>query len=318
MTQKVADVNRAGINSDGAVPERVFYTWDIHYACNYRCSYCFFEKRWDDVAKENRYPGLKTWAAIWEDIFYKYGSGHIHISGGEPSTYPSFIDLTICLTKWHTVEFDTNLSFDVHGFISRVRPGRVKFAAAFHPEFVKLDVFIAKAVCLKQNGYDIGVNFVAFPPHLKEMKVYKEAFNDRHISFDIMPFRGEYQGRAYPEGYTEQERKLIRSCDPATATRMLDAFGTGEKESSGHKGQICRMGQRYTKIHPDGRAYRCCLIKENGCLGNLLDGTFELYPEPRPCEYDHCSCWVAMIVGKERDWAFHWVGPKDVRGEYLK
>lgn len=291
-------------------PYRVFYTWDIHYACDYRCSYCFFSKEWDELAKKNRYQGINKWKDIWDRIYERYGSGHIHISGGEPFIYPSFLDLVVYLTEKYTVEFDTNLSFDVEEFVSTVKPDKVKFATAFHPEFVDLDTFLKKTLFLKEKGYDLGVNYVAYPLQLGKLKEYKETFGSNHISFDIMPFRGKYQGREYPKGYSEEEKELIRNCDPRTGTRMLESYSGEDEKKLSPKGKICRMGQRYTKIHPDGTAYRCCLIKEQGILGNLIDGTFSLYEEPKVCEYDKCPCWVAMIVGKEKDWLFHWVIPK--------
>jgi hypothetical protein len=77
-----------------------------------------------------------------------------------------------------------------------------------------------------------------------------------------------------------------------------------------HLGKPCRMGQMYTKIHSNGNAYRCCLIKGPGLLGNLIDGTFALYEEPKSCSYDKCPCWVAMIVNEEKNWLFHWSTPK--------
>ena len=245
---------------------------------------------------------------IWDDIFERYGSGHIHVSGGEPFTYPSFIDLVAYLTKKHTVEFDTNLSFDIDEFMFKVRPERVKFATAFHPEFINIDSYFKKTLLLKENGYDLGVNYVAYPQNLKRMKEYKEAFNCRHISFDIMPYRGSYQGLDYPKGYTPQEKWLIEDCDPHTAPRMLVSYG-GDKKFC-RKGEVCRMGQMYTKIHPDGTAYRCCFIDEKGKLGNLIDGTFFLYDEPKTCDYGECPCWVAMIKDKEDNWLFHWKIPK--------
>lgn len=293
------------------LPYRVFYTWDIHYACNYRCSYCYFFKRWEEVAKENRYIEVNKWKDIWDSIFLKYGTGHIHISGGEPFTYPSINDLVAHLTNKFTVEFDTNLSFDAHEFMRKVGPERVRFAAAFHPEFIDIDAYLKKALLLKKNGYDLGINYVGYPAQLARMKEYKEAFENEHISFDIMPFRGEYQGRTYPKGYREEEKELIRNCDPRTAAKMLESYGQEKKMS--HRDEVCRMGQMYTKIHPDATAYRCCYISEKGKLGNLIDGTFSLSEEPKPCEYDECSCWVAMIADKEKDWSFHWRLPNSMQ-----
>lgn len=136
------------------------------------------------------------------------------------------------------------------------------------------------------------------------------------------------------------KKKLIESTDKNTASRMLEAYAgkkednkqqdinsedkkivVENKEISGdstahycqtnkHYRKLCRMGQMYTKIHSNGNAYRCCLIKEEGLLGNLIDGTFKFYEEPKPCVYDKCPCWVAMISDEEENWLFHWQTPK--------
>lgn len=298
-----------------------FFTWDIHYACNYRCSYCYFHETWEEEARKNRYPGLDKWKEIWGSIYERYGEAHIHISGGEPFTYPDFIGLVEYLTGRFTVEFDTNLFFDVEDFMKRIGPDRVKFATAFHPQFADFEVYIKKLLKLKKAGYDLGVNYVAFPEQLEKITVYKQRLSEVYISFDIMPFRGKYEGREYPQGYTPEEKEKIRNCDPGTAEKMLDAYGdNGSDEESPkplnpHKGKLCRMGQKYAKIHSNGNAYRCCLIKEKGYIGNLIDGTFALFDEPAACDLDKCPCWVAMIVGEEKNWDFHWVTPHSFRQE---
>lgn len=291
-------------------PHRVFYTWDIHYACNYRCEYCFFSKRWDEVAKENRYPPLDDLKRVWGGLFADYGAGHIHFSGGEPFTYPHFMDLVAHLIQEYTVEFDTNLSFDLAEFIAKIRPGKVKFATAFHPSFANIDAYFRKVELLRKEGFDMGVNYVAYPKQLERMKEYKSLFEKNNISFTIMPFRGEYEARAYPAGYTEQEKDLIRACDTnlTISAKMLEWYG-GNKFS--RQGKVCRMGQMYTKIHPNGDAYRCCYIQDKNRLGNIIEGTFALLDEAKPCVNPECSCWTAMVIGQEEQWMSHWALPKD-------
>lgn len=326
------------INRKETPPNRCFFTWDIHYACNYKCSYCFFCDTWEEEKKKNRYPGLQKWKEIWGDIYSKYGGGHLHISGGEPFAYPDFIELVEHLIKNFTVEFDTNLSFDVEYFISKVGPEKVKFATAYHPQFADFEEYFKKIKLLKESGYDLGVNFVAFPEQLKDMNYYKQRLSAIHVSFDVMPFRGKYKGLEYPQSYTEDEIKLICECDPRTAPRMLKSYGKKEekapavapennqgapvpeekKSANPHFGKTCRMGQMYAKIHANGNAYRCCLIKEEGLIGNLIDGTFSFYEEPRACAYDKCPCWVAMVVNEENNWLFHWQTPKIRPGEKKK
>ncbi|MCX5778293.1 MAG: radical SAM protein [Elusimicrobia bacterium] len=305
-------------------PNQCFFTWDIHYACNYDCSYCFFHDTWEEEKKKNRYPGLARWKEVWDEIFARYGTAHLHISGGEPFHYPDFIELVEHLVKNFTVEFDTNLSFDVAAFVRRVGPARVKFATAFHPQFADFEEYIEKIKILKNGGYNLGVNFVAFPNQIKDMAYYKKRLDEIHVSFDIMPFRGKYQNNEYPQSYSEEEIKIICECDPRTAPRMLAAYGKKEEtakpsaevkspepiSANPHFGKLCRMGQMYAKIHANGNAYRCCLIKEPGLLGNLIDGTFKLYENEQICNYDKCSCWVAMVPGNEPNWLFHWKTPR--------
>jgi MoaA/NifB/PqqE/SkfB family radical SAM enzyme len=319
-------------------PNKCFYTWDIHYACNYRCSYCYFCNSWEDEAKKNRYPGIEKWKKIWDDIFAKYGTGHIHISGGEPFAYPDIYEITEHLIKNFTVEYDTNLSWDVDKFMAKIPPDRVKFAISYHPQFAEFEEYIDKIKKLKDAGYDLGVNYVAHPTQLEKMAYYKQRLDEIHVSFDVMPFRGQYESKEYPKSYNEKEKELMTSLDKNTAGRMLEAYAPEEKapepkqaeqkaetqpqptentdstahyaNTNKHYKKFCRMGQMYTKIHPNGNAYRCCLIKEEGLIGNLIDGTFKFYEDPQPCVYDKCPCWVAMIDNEEQNWLFHWQTPK--------
>ena len=82
---------------------------------------------------------------------------------------------------------------------------------------------------------------------------------------------------------------------------------TDENKSS-IKGKLCRMGQMYARIYPDGQVSRCC---GNGALklGNILEGSFSLLEEPRPCECDSCPCFKCMLVEREDYWPTYWTSP---------
>jgi len=213
------------------------------------------------------------------------------------------------LVQEYTVEFDTNLSFDISKFTARIKSGKVKFAAAFHPEFINIDHYLEKVLKLRDEGFDMGVNYVAYPFQLDRMEEYKAKFEENDISFTIMPFRGEFKGRIYPAGYTKDEKNLIKKCDGnlAISSNMLKWYA--DKKPS-RQNRVCRMGQMYAKIHPDGTAYRCCYIDDRGKLGNIIKGNFSLLSEPKSCEYPECPCWTAMVVGEEEKWLSHWALPR--------
>ena len=48
--------------------ERFRVTWNLHWSCNYRCSYCFFDKRWKELGRRNVYKTVDEWMALWRRI----------------------------------------------------------------------------------------------------------------------------------------------------------------------------------------------------------------------------------------------------------
>jgi MoaA/NifB/PqqE/SkfB family radical SAM enzyme len=300
-------------------PHRGFLTWDIHYACNYNCSYCNTPKPWNPPGSWDKdrdkvvYPGVDKWLKTWRDIYRKYGSCEIHITGGEPFTYPSFIELITHLSQIHTLEIITNLASDVNEIVKSVAPNRVRIGTTFHPEFVGLKEFLGKHVILRKNGFETWANYVAYPPQLEKMADYKKEFDKLRISFNIQPFMGHFQEREYPKGYTDSELSYLKECytDNDIVNKKTIEWKTGT-EYKNTKGKLCRMGQMYAKIYPVGDAYRCC-GNPSRKIGNLVEGTFELLDEALPCECEQCHCWRCMLAGEEESWSQHWVIPNDSR-----
>jgi len=134
---------------------------------------------------------------------------------------------------------------------------------------------------------------------------YKTVFKEHGVTLKALPFRGKYNGKIYPEDYTEEEKSLIgiSGAGAGSSEKML-GFYKEERKENVHR--FCRMGQMYAKIHSNGDAYRCCIIQDSGKLGNLLEETFQLLDEPAVCNYNKCECWRAMVVGEEEGWASHW------------
>ena len=304
------------IDRKSIAPHRVFITWDIHYGCNYRCTYCNTPKpgdspsAWDRNRTQVVYLEANKWLKIWEDIYVKYGSCEIHITGGEPFVYPAFLDLISGLSKIHTLEIITNFSSDANDIIRAVTPDRVRIGTTFHPEFSDLDEFLKKHVILREHGFETWSNYVAYPPILDKMGEYKSRFDKLRISFNIQPFMGKFQGREYPAGYTNAELSYLKNCysdDDIINKKTIEWKTSTDYRKT--KGRSCRMGQMYAKIYPTGDAYRCCA---NGSekLGNLIDGSFKLLDEALPCECDLCFCWRCMLAEEEGNWKDHWRVPE--------
>lgn len=284
-------------------PYKVFFSWYLNNECNYKCSFC----KPQDI--KTRFIKVGDWVEIWDKVYGNYGESHIHISGGEPFIYPGFIDLITGLSRKHTLEFSTNLSCDVRPFAENIAPKRARLGGSFHPEFADFDEFLEKIVFLKKKGFDVWVNYVAYPPHLKDLAKYKKAVETTipDVLFSIQPFGGQFEGRDYPKDYSAEEKKLMLFEEKSEVNKETLDWKTDSLKSSVRE-KLCRMGQMYARIYPDGEVYRCC-GKGAQRLGNLIDKTFKLLEEPLPCASDNCPCWKCMLVGKEDYWKNYWVTP---------
>lgn len=289
-------------------PYRVFFTWGMHYQCNYRCSYCYAPKPEKACFNEQpkncaNYLGLKEWIRVWDDIYKKYGTCRIRMDGGEPSAYPYFMELVEAVSQKHLLQINTNLSFAAETFVTRIKPERVRIDASLHLEYVAVPEFFAKIETLHKHKFRLVVSCVAYPPFIDKINDCQPPFENLHVPFIIHPFSGEFNGKSYPKAYEMEEVSKIYSLDEAS--RLIMGWRKGENKVT--KGKPCRMGQIYGRIYPNGDVYRCCA--EGGLLklGNICADEFKLLDEPLECSSENCPCWKSMIVSEEERWTHLWL-----------
>lgn len=300
-------------------PFRIFITWDITYRCNYTCSYCSLGQG-EDLARKPKTEVLsrEVWSGIWTDIYEEYGSCQVHLTGGEPFAYPGIMDIVEDLVRMHTFECSTNLFWDVEDFIKRIPPERARIGTSYHPEMVSFDEFLDKTKKLKEAGFEVWSNYVAYPPFLKDIKTAKKKFLDIGINMSILPFNGMYNNKEYPDAYTKKEKDCLKElgADLPWVKKTIDwAFDKKIKKSkpkTKDKKKFCIMGVMYAKIHADGNIYRCC-AEEPLLLGNIIDGGLKLLDKPVECDIGNCPCWKSMVLGDEDRWETHWPVPPEAR-----
>lgn len=314
-----------------APPYRIHWNWEPTFNCNYKCSYCQY---WAKGKNERlAHLDIKKWKEIWDGIFEKYWCCHVRFAGGEPSTYPDFFDLLGALLEKHTVDITTNLSFDISAFSKKVKPGGISISASFHPEFDEINAFLDKILFLHHNGYPSTIAYVAYPPHLEKIKYFKSIVEEKNIMFKIIPFNGEYKRKCYPRDYTTQERLLMEGLASDSLNTHLNEINERwyewnvkrQPQQIKKEGRLCRMGQMYAIIHPDGLVSRCCTRKDDGSflevLGSIYDENFRLLDEPAPCKAERCPCFKSMLVGyEENKWLPLWEALEHpvYKTEYMK
>ncbi|MCM2266907.1 MAG: radical SAM protein [Elusimicrobiales bacterium] len=266
----------------------VRFTWNTHWGCNYRCSYCFFAGRWDEYAPRNVYKPADFWVERWDAMAQKYGRCYIVINGGEPFTYPGFADIVLRISRRHwPINITTNASKDLAAFAGLADPAKISLSLSFHPEYHDLEKFIAVLDEVRKKGFDGCNNIVAYPPFLKDLPAQLRRFESAGHPVKINPFIGEYQGRRYPDGFTPEEKKLLG---------MTETW----EEAKKRKHTLCAAGHCSALILPDGGVTRCGQVGDGGIFGNFFDPAFSLLPDMAPCANEFCPCeeWKTIPDGK--------------------
>jgi len=93
----------------------------------------------------------------------------------------------------------------------------------------------------------------------------------------VIPFYGTYNNTAYPDGYSEYEKKLL-------------GINSVWEKNVKRKGATCKAGHNSALIFPDGKVARCGQIGERFPLGNIFKGDFKLLEAPMTCDAELCPC----------------------------
>ena len=277
-------------------------SWDIWYACNYRCSYCWWEMDdlWAELSKRHRILSPEEWAAVWSRIHARYGTALIDLLGGEPMIYPRCGELLQALAQQHRFRITTNLSLkmdDLEKLLEGISPERVHFNVSFHPQFAVLEEFLEKVEKLREQGYQPGVLFVPWPPLLPKLAHYRAEFRKRGLPFTAMIFQGKWNGKDYPASYTQEERVLL--ADMMSDPSIKDSEVKYRLERQSPRGKLCHAGRIYANIKGNGDVYRCGQDAfGRRPMGNIFDPDFKLYEAPEPCPADSCSCLEFRYLDK--------------------
>lgn len=275
--------------------------WMILTTCNFRCAYCFVPLPALE-AKRTTY-GVN---AQWADGFAATGKRWLlHITGGEPSIYPGFVDLCEQLTRNHYVSINSNLSHrSMDTFAETINPERVHFInAAVHyderPKPTALDAFITRALKLRTHRFQVLVSSVMTPAMLRNYPAISAYFESQGLSLIPKVMRERFEGKIYPGAYSMEEKSLIREyLVKAQQNYAFATSGIGEIPTINmladdglldspriYRGKLCGSGHNFVRIEPDGSVIRC---GSGMRLGNILLRNVALLDSPKPCDSFYC------------------------------
>lgn len=289
------------VNLASRLPSRpVVFAWDLHYSCNYRCPYCFYnEAGWTELAKKNLYLEPARWETAWSRVHDLYGRCQLRITAGEPFTYPRFDELLARVSRLHDLQVTTNGSQSeaIRRAAERVDPATLEFDCTYHPLSGEFEPFVDNVTLLRERGFVANVCFLAYPPQMGRMAEYKRRFAQCGLYMNMAVFWGLFKGEQYPFAYTDAERRAIK-----------DTIGvevgpeTVNLEPLSNRGKLCGAGQRYAVAQGDGRVFRCGQLgHKDQSIGSLFDPAFHLREAALACEADYCRSKEFQVAWDEMD-----------------
>lgn len=250
--------------------------WVIHSGCQYRCKYCigaagrYFDSGNSRTKSIDVISLIKTLDK--SRLIYKIG-----LTGGEPMLVENIINVCLAVTQKHYIVINTNFVLpNANRFIKEINPDRViSLMASLHIEEAErtksLERFISNSVEAVNRGFNFVATQVAHPALLNRVDELNSIFLDKKIPFKFDPFIGEFEGRIYPDSYTQNELKLINGIINVPK-----------------QAQFCNAGYNVAAVLVDGSIQSCMDIK-NSQMGNIFkEITFN--KRPIKCSVKKCHC----------------------------
>ncbi|MBM3499875.1 MAG: hypothetical protein FJX74_14535 [Armatimonadetes bacterium] len=261
-------------------------TWYVGRHCNFRCPYCTLD--WPALARQPLPLGraLIGWRC-WREA---HGPAQICCTGAEPMAQPEVVRVLGAISQWHVLDLTSNMRFPPGWLDSFPRPEAVFFSASYHPvpregRTQSLAAFSRRLKAVRDQGFRVtGVSCVGYPPLIPALASAKQHFEGEGHYFSIHLYRGSFEGRTCPEGYSPSEWDAL-----ADLLGGPDALAAVKARRT--TGRPCWTGSRYFLILANGDAYRCMGALNQPPLGNLYRGTLHPSAVPEACPAQTgCPC----------------------------
>jgi MoaA/NifB/PqqE/SkfB family radical SAM enzyme len=264
--------------------------------CNYRCDYCYLDHEKRDHAAEQR--KLADWNRLIDRIVeiprpLLLALGTV----GEPVANQAFWDTLRRVSPLEHVRrfwFPSNLSRPLEPLTRGVDVAKLGVTASLHPsEFRNHDrdfrFFLDQCRWIVDRGGDVVVNFILTPAQIPLYPAYRFAARERGLATTVNVFKGEYQGRTYPEAYTPEEHERIR--EYLADRPIVHEYMSGKSS----RGVDCTAGRDMITVELDGRVLNCPFAREP--LGSIFDPNLQVRAGTSPCSTAWCAChWTIGMM----------------------
>ncbi|MDD4215451.1 MAG: radical SAM protein [Bacteroidales bacterium] len=236
--------------------------WIINECCNFQCNYCSL---WHNDHKQISNP--VDLVKLAEAMDYLGKDWFFCITGGEPFLEKNFVDICREITKKHYIGLITNLSTpNVYDFADTIDPEKcTSVITSVHiTEREKKDnglkQYIDKMLYMQKRGFNISADYVAYPLLCQRMVndfEYLRSNGIQKINFKL--FFGRFDGKDYPDAYTQDIRELIQKNDSDCFENEILA-----QKSTGFYRKLCHAGNRFFLMNRKGECLPWTSIRRIG------------------------------------------------------
>ena len=265
--------------------------------CNYRCPYCFLPKNLGGYFSAEK--EFKLWKKTLLALLRKVKRPMILSIGpyGEPLVqrkWKKVFRYVVKKSNVRMVTFVTNLSLPIRLLLKGINPEKVGIAATLHPTQFKdgtedFDFFLEQAIFLKEVGVKFIINYVFIPYQLPDFLEYRKIFNEHGITVTGNLFRGTWNGKNYPDSYTDEELEMIKVF--LKETPFIFDYQTHSLVPRGNK---CTAGRFALNVNYDGKVFPCYYLPET--LGSVFDKELYINDCSIICSSNICECkWTIPL-----------------------
>jgi MoaA/NifB/PqqE/SkfB family radical SAM enzyme len=188
-------------------PYNVWLHWVVTQECFLSCEYCgvgqlpFHKRNIKPIQIEKMMAAFDRSGLTYRVSF---------TGGGEPFAVPNLVEACVEITRNHYISLNTNLVRDMQRFAQEVDPSKVvSIIASLHLRELErtknIDRYIKNFVACRDAGMPIYATAVGIPSIIPDLPRYREIFGAAGIEIGFATYMGPYDGKAYPDGYTDEE-----------------------------------------------------------------------------------------------------------------
>lgn len=293
--------------------------WKLTTRCNYRCSYCFFQKGNLDVSLNNVVSTIDNLKKL-RNIRY-----HVVLSGGEATLLPTLSDIYGMISDRlpvSSIRLTTNgtASPQFYAGLAQRQDIQYLFYISVHPEYadiIHLKNVIEALLPLPNTRVYLALMYLVPNIHkYMELTAYHSISNNfqcglvllrggnffeqivNYEKTDLVPvikINTLYCRPTIPYRWVYDDESQIFNVEPSTAlVQNLVDF----------RNMWCCGSTAFLNVFPDGRCKgsECILSKPSLCsLYNVLTYKEPKFMEPIKCTRKICGCRGNLIIPKFRD-----------------